>query len=609
MKYIYIYIYVELEFTLRVVTLLDSHPFAEWYTIHKGSIVFRSIYESSFQGFKEAERFEPERFSEERQKDELPSFRGRSTLVCGPKIRPEPSGSIPRHSFTYASNLLFKRLFFRPFPLIPKSFSFLEKRRMNPFSSFLSLLVPLLRNVPGPNILFPFLGNVIPLITNPTKFWQLQAQLSASVRFSVNYVFGRFIVFIRNTELFHLIFANIKPDAFSLIVHPFGKKLFGQRNMIYMFGQDHKDLRRHIAPNFTPKALSTYTQLQQLIILEHLKSWERLWSTVSPAEPIPLRLLVRDLNLETSQTVFVGKYLSSEARERFKVDYDLFNTGLMKLPFDIPGFAFRKAKLGIERMLKTLTHCAAESKKRMLQGEDPSCLIDFWMQEMVRVTAEYKTPLPHFTDEEIGNYLFDFLFAAQDASTSSLLWAVTLLDSHPDVLRKVREEVSRIWSPESDALMTAEQLREMKYTQAVALEVVRYRPPATLVQHIAVEDFPLTEWYTIPKGSIVFPSVYESSFQGFREADRFEPERFSEERQEDKELPGFWAGPHQCAGQRYALNHLVLFIAMFVTLLDFKRHRTDGCDEIMYTPTISPKDGCMVFLTRHCPRYPNFTLN
>ena len=31
------------------------------------------------------------------------------------------------------------------------------------------------------------------------------------------------------------------------------------------------------------------------------------------------------------------------------------------------------------------------------------------------------TPLPFSTNAEIGGYLFDFLFAAQDASASSLL--------------------------------------------------------------------------------------------------------------------------------------------------------------------------------------------
>ncbi|KAE8689484.1 CYP710A1 protein [Hibiscus syriacus] len=195
----------------------------------------------------------------------------------------------------------------------------------------------------------------------------------------------------------------------------------------------------------------------------------------------------------------------------------------------------------------------------------------------------------------------------------------------------------------------------MKYTQAVAREVVRYRPPATLVPHMVNEDFMLTKSYTIPKGTMVFPSVYESSFQGFREVDRFEPEWFSEERQEEvifrrnywhsgdfmltksytipkgtmvfpsvyessfqgfrevdrfepewfseerqeevifrRNYLAFGAGSHQCVGQRYALNHLVLFMAMFVTLLNFKRDRRDGCDEIIYTPTISPADGCKV---------------
>ncbi|KAK6268494.1 hypothetical protein QUC31_012654 [Theobroma cacao] len=502
---------------------------------------------------------------------------------------------------------------------------------MTSFLSFLSSLTPYLvtffvlvlfleqisylrkkRNAPGPNIVLPFLGNAISLIRKPTRFWELQAELAASVGFSVNYVVGRFIVFIRSTELSHLIFANVRPDAFLLVGHPFGKKLFGEHNLIYMFGQDHKDLRRQIAPNFTPRALSTYTTLQQIIILKHLKLWERL-SSESPVEPISLRLLAREMNLETSQTVFVGRYLSRESREKFRDDYNLFNTGLMKLPFDLPGFAFRNARLAVERLVKTLTDCAAQSKERMLQGDEPSCLIDYWMQETVREITESKAAAPRSADEEIGSYLFDFLFAAQDASTSSLLWAVTLLDSHPDVLRKVREEVSRIWSPESDVLISADQVREMKYTQAVAREVVRYRAPATLVPHIAMEDFPLTGSYTIPKGTIVFPSVFESSFQGFTEADRFEPERFSEERQEDvifkRNYLAFGAGPHQCVGQRYALNHLVLFIAMFATLLDFKRHRTDGCDEIMYCPTICPKDGCKVFLSRRCARYPNLSIN
>lgn len=206
---------------------------------------------------------------------------------------------------------------------------------------------------------------------------------------------------------------------------------------------------------------------------------------------------------------------------------------------------------------------------------------------------------------EIGGNLFDFLFASQDASTSSLLWAITFLDSHPEVLQKVRKEVAQYWLAESGAAtITGENLREMKYTEAVAREVVRIRAPATMVPHIAGVDFPLTENYVIPKGTIVFPSVFDSSFQGFTEAERFDPDRFME-RQEDrvykKNFLAFGAGSHQCVGQRYAINHLMLFIAMFSTLINFKRDRSDGCDEIAYVPTIVPKDDCRVSLSRRIP--------
>ncbi|XP_016648169.1 PREDICTED: cytochrome P450 710A11-like [Prunus mume] len=435
------------------------------------------------------------------------------------------------------------------------------------------------RTAPGPPVVLPFLGNAILLVRNPTCFWDRQSALAKSspLGFSSNYVIGKFILFIRDTHLSHKIFANVRPDAFALVGHPFGKKLFGDHNLIYMTGQEHKDLRRRIAPNFTPKALSTYTALQQIIILHHLQNWLRLSSQALP-DPITLRFLVRDMNLETSQTVF------------------------------------RNARLAVRRLVETLSVCAERSKARMeIANSEPTCLIDFWMHETVqelRNAAQASSPEPAVVSEvEIGAHLFDFLFAAQDASTSSLLWAVSLLDSHPEVLEKVREEVAGIWSPESDSLITGEQLSRMKYTHAVGREVVRYRAPATMVPHIAAVDFPLTETYTIPKGTIVFPSAYESCFQGFSDPESFDPDRFSDERQEDRiykrNYLAFGAGAHQCVGQRYALNHLVLFIAMFCTLINFKRHRTDGCDDIEFVPTICPKDDCKVFLSQRCTRFPS----
>ena len=55
------------------------------------------------------------------------------------------------------------------------------------------------------------------------------------------------------------------------------------------------------------------------------------------------------------------------------------------------------------------------------------------------------TPQPISIDAEISGYLFDFLFATQDASTSSLVWAVVLLELHPELLAKMREMTLRRW--------------------------------------------------------------------------------------------------------------------------------------------------------------------
>ncbi|KAL3497345.1 hypothetical protein ACH5RR_040077 [Cinchona calisaya] len=457
--------------------------------------------------------------------------------------------------------------------------------------------------LPGPTLVPPFIGSAISLVTNTKKFWDNEASLAKtnSIGISTNYLFGRFILFIYSSQLSHKVFSNIRPDAFHFLGYPFGKSLFGENSIMYMFGQDHKDLRRRIVPNFSPKALTTYTLIQQRIILKHLKSW---LSIKLDEKPIPLRILCRQMNLETSETVFLGPYLSDEDRNRFNIDFNAFNMGLIKLPIDFPGFSFRKARLARRKVVKILSTCAEKSEQKMKNGEEPTCMIDFLTQEnLANLILSY---------EEVGNLFFDFLFAAQDATTSALCWNITLLGSHPHVLQRVRQEVAKHWRPEfessNEPFMNAEKLREMKYTEAVVKEVLRIRAPGALVPHIAGEDFQLTDNYVVPKGTVVFPSVFDSCFQGFPEPERFDPDRFMEDRQEDliyrSNFLVFGAGAHQCVGQRYAMNYLVLFVAMFATLMDFKRADDhDGWDDgFVFAPTIFPKNDCKFLVSQRCNR-------
>ena len=77
----------------------------------------------------------------------------------------------------------------------------------------------------------------------------------------------------------------------------------------------------------------------------------------------------------------------------------------------------------------------------MQAGKEPRCLLDFWAQRCLEEIAEAEEqgvpPLEHTTNHGIADTVMDFLFASQDASTASLVWLVSLMADHPDVLQKV----------------------------------------------------------------------------------------------------------------------------------------------------------------------------
>lgn len=44
-----------------------------------------------------------------------------------------------------------------------------------------------------------------------------------------------------------------------------------------------------------------------------------------------------------------------------------------------------------------------------------------------------------------------------------------------------------------------------------------------------------------------------------------------------------------CVGREYAMNHLMAFLALFATSVDWTRTKDGGEQEILYLPTLYPK--------------------
>jgi cytochrome P450 family 710 subfamily A protein len=79
----------------------------------------------------------------------------------------------------------------------------------------------------------------------------------------------------------------------------------------------------------------------------------------------------------------------------------------------------------------------------------------------------------------------------QDASTASLVWVLTLMAEHPDVLERVRAEQAAA-RPDLDATITAETLTQMPYTRQVGPSVGQ--SVSTRGGAVGMRQGPLSRW-------------------------------------------------------------------------------------------------------------------
>ena len=399
-------------------------------------------------------------------------------------------------------------------------------------------------------------------------------------------------------------------------------KLLKPTNWVFLDGKAHVDYRKGLNGLFTRQALETYLPQQEKVYDEYFTKFVEI--SAGSQKPIPFMPMFRELMCALSLKTFVGDYISETAIKRIADDYYKITAALelvnfpMIIPFTKPWYGQKAADM----ILREFATCAAKCKTRMMANENVTCIMDSWVKSM-QDSKKYKQQiaksdtadaeqhpktdaddaeqhvekpsilLRDFTDWEIAQTVFTFLFASQDATSSATTWLFQLMADRPEILDRVRAENLTVRNGDRNMRIDMNLLEKMPYTRAVVKETLRYRPPVIMVPYIAKKDFPVTNDYTLSKGSMIVPSVWPALHDPavFPNPDFFDPDRWitGDAEKATQNWLVFGTGPHYCLGQTWAQLNLMAMIGKASMHLEWKHHATPQSEDIKVFATIFPQ--------------------
>ncbi|KAK1227805.1 hypothetical protein PQX77_009180 [Marasmius sp. AFHP31] len=183
-------------------------------------------------------------------------------------------------------------------------------------------------------------------------------------------------------------------------------------------------------------------------------------------------------------------------------------------------------------------------------------------------------------------------FAAMDTTSTALARMLTLLASHPDVQKKLREEVQSVFG---NGDISYDQLISLPYLDAISRETLRMYPPVHRLMRRTLQDvsLPLSTPVTctdgtvvndifLPRNTDIFVSVHNSNrnkaYWG-NDADEWKPERWLSPLPDtllDAKIPGIYshlmtfnAGGRSCIGFKFSQLEMKVVLALLIQTFEF----------------------------------------
>jgi len=283
-----------------------------------------------------------------------------------------------------------------------------------------------------------------------------------------------------------------------------------------------------------------------------------------------------------------------EASKAVKTAADQIGTRLWTffLPRSLPLPGERELRKAVHTIDSTIFRILSERRRRRsgAVAEGQGDLIDLLLDTQDEESGQ------RMSDLQVRDEAVTFFAAGIETTANMLAWTFYLLCAHPEIERKVRDEVEAVVG---DRTPTFEDLNKLTYSKMVLQEALRLYPPGWMIpRHAIAED--VIHGHRIPKDAVVIVLVHAIHRHPalWPDPEVFRPERFTPEetakRHRSAYLP-FGFGARQCIG-----NHLALMEGQLVLSMVAQRFRMRLVPGHKVVPrvgmTLYPKDGVLVTL-------------
>jgi sterol 14alpha-demethylase len=424
----------------------------------------------------------------------------------------------------------------------------------------------------------PVLGHMLAFGKNPFEYMmQLRNTLGEIGEFRM---FHQKMVLMTGPEANEAFFRA--PDAqldqsqaYKIMTPIFGK------GVVFDAPPHKKDQQlKMLMPVLRDKPMRGYAQ----VIVQEVEQMIANWGE---SGEIDLLEFMKELTIYTSSHCLLGDEFRYELNDEFAKIYHDLEKGVNPLAFVFPYLplpVFRRRDKARVKLQALVTEIIAKRAKKSEKSEDAfQLLIDASYDDGSRLSAH-----------EITGMLIGTIFAGHHTTAGTAAWTLLELAKRPKHLNRVLKELDQHFGVDGE--VTFQSLREIPILENVIKEVLRLHPPLIFLIRKVMKDFHF-KGYTVKAGKYVCasPRVSHRIAEIFPEPEKFDPDRYLEDRQEDAQ-PFSWiafgGGKHKCTGNAFAMLQLKAIFSILLRrytfeLIDKKDHYQDDFTQMVVQP-LSP---------------------